>query len=54
MDVHWGTICGREHVLTRQHEKQRNFLKEQRIVILSRLKRLIGTSVSVLRTRCVH
>jgi hypothetical protein len=54
MDVHWGKICGREHVLTRQHENQRIFLKEQLIVILSRLKRLIGTSVSVLRTRCVH
>jgi len=41
-------------VLTRQHENQRIFLKEQLILILSRLKRLIGTSVSVLRTRCVH
>jgi hypothetical protein len=41
-------------VLTRQPENQRIFLKEQLIVILSRLKRLIGTSVSVLRTRCVH
>jgi len=49
-----GKICGREHVLTRQHENQRIFLKEQLILILSRLKRLIGTSVSVLRTRYVH
>jgi hypothetical protein len=49
-----GKICGREHVLTRQHENQRIFLKEQLILILSRLKRLIGTSVSVLRSRFVH
>ncbi len=41
-------------MLTRQHENQRIFLKEQLIVILSRLKRLVGTSVSVLRTRFVH
>jgi len=41
-------------VLTRQYENQRIFLKEQLILILSRLKRLIGTSVSVLRTRFVH
>jgi putative transposase len=41
-------------MLTRQHENQRIFLKEQLILILSRLKRLIGTSVSVLRTRFVH
>jgi putative transposase len=41
-------------VLTRQHENQRIFLKEQLILILSRLKQLLGTSVSVLRTRCVH
>ena len=54
MDVHWGKICGREHVLTRQHENQLIFLKEQLIVILSRLKRLIGTSASVLRTRFFH
>ncbi len=49
-----GKICGREHVLTRQHENQRIFLKEQLILFLSRLKRLIGTSVNVLRMRCVH
>jgi len=49
-----GKICGREHVLTRQHENQRIFLKEQLILILSRLKRLFGTSMSVLRTRFVH
>jgi putative transposase len=41
-------------VLTRQHENQQIFLKEQLIVILSRLKRLVGTSVSVLRFRFVH
>jgi hypothetical protein len=41
-------------VLTRQHENQQIFLKEQLILILSRLKRLVGTSVSVLRSRFVH
>jgi hypothetical protein len=30
------------------------FLKEQLILILSRLKRLVGTSVKVLCARCVH
>jgi putative transposase len=37
-----------------QHEHQRIFLKEQLIVILSRLKRLVGTSVKVLCARCLH
>ena len=37
-----------------QQEHQRVFLKEQLIVILSRLKRLVGTSVKVLCARCVH
>jgi putative transposase len=41
-------------VLTLQQENQRIFLKEQLIVILSRLKRLVGTSVKVLCARSVH
>ncbi len=41
-------------MLTVQQENQRVFLKEQLIVILSRLKRLVGTDVKVLCARCVH
>jgi putative transposase len=41
-------------VLTVQQEYQRVFLKEQFILILSRLKRLVGTSMKVLRARFVH
>jgi putative transposase len=41
-------------VLTVQQENQRDFLKEQFMVILSRLKRLGGTAVKVLCARCVH
>jgi putative transposase len=41
-------------VLTVQQENQRIFLKEQFIVILSRLKRLVSTHVKVLCARCVH
>jgi len=37
-----------------QQENQRIFLKEQFIVILSRLKRLVSTNVKVLCARCVH
>ena len=37
-----------------QQEHQRVFLKEKLMVILSRLKRLVGTSVKVLCARCVH
>ena len=37
-----------------QQENQRVFLKEQLIVILSRLKRLVGTSMKVLCARGVH
>src|SRR6266566_4222605 len=37
-----------------QQEHQRVFLKEQLMVILSRLKRLVGTAVKVLCARCVH
>ena len=41
-------------MLTVQQEYQRVFLKEQFIVILSRLKRLVGTSMKVLCARFVH
>jgi putative transposase len=41
-------------VLALQEEHQRIFLKEQFIVILSRLKRLVDTSMKVLCARCVH
>ena len=43
-------------MLTRQYENQRIFLKEKHILnpIHSYLKRLVGMSVSVLRTRFVH
>ena len=41
-------------MLTVQQENQRIFLKEQFIVILSRLKRLVSTNVKVLCARCVH
>jgi len=41
-------------VLILQLENQRIFLEEKFILILSRLKRLVGTSVRVLRARCVH
>ena len=43
-------------MLTRQSENQRIFLKERGILNLIHfcLKRLVGTSVSVLRTRFVH
>ena len=37
-----------------QQENQRVFLKEQLIAILSRLKRLVGTSMKVLCAGCVH
>jgi RNase P subunit RPR2 len=41
-------------VLTPQQEKQRSFLKEQPSMILSRLKRLVGTSANILHARFVH
>jgi putative transposase len=41
-------------MLTLQQEKQRIFLKEQLIVILSRLQRLVGTSANILHARFVH
>jgi hypothetical protein len=41
-------------VLTVQQDNQRVFLKEQLILILSRLKRLVGTSVKVLCARCIQ
>jgi hypothetical protein len=54
MDVQPGKIWGCGQVLTLQQEKQRIFLKEQLIVILSRLKRLVGTSANTLHARFVH
>ena len=41
-------------MLTLQQEHQRIFLKERLIVILSRLKRLIGTHVMILQARFIH
>ena len=41
-------------MLTVQQENQSVFLKEQLILILSRLKRLVGTAVHVLCAHCVH
>ena len=41
-------------MLTLQQEHQRIFLKERLIVILSRLKRLIGTHVKKLQARFIH
>ena len=41
-------------MLTLQQEHQYIFLKEQLILILSRLKLLVGTSVKELRARFVH
>lgn len=41
-------------MLTLQQEHQRIFLKERLILILSRLKRLVGTHVMVLRARFIH
>ena len=41
-------------MLTLQQERQRIFLKEQLILMLSRLKRLVGTSLDVLRNRFIH
>ncbi len=40
-------------MLTLQQEHQCIFLKEQLILILSRLKRLVGTSLDVLRVRFI-
>ena len=45
-------IC--KYRFTVQQENQCISLKEQFIVFLSRLKRLVGTSVKVLCARCVH
>jgi putative transposase len=41
-------------VLTVQQEDQSVFPKEQLILILPRLKRLVGTTVHVLCAHCVH
>ena len=41
-------------MLTVQQENERILLKEQLILILSRLKRLVDTSVKVLCARYVH
>jgi putative transposase len=45
---------GRAPVLALQHEQQRIFLKEQLILILSPLKRLVGTLVIGLRSRFLY
>jgi len=41
-------------MLALQQEHQRILLKEQLIVILSRLKRLVSTHIMLLRTRFIH
>ncbi len=52
--LHYTTIgMASEQVLTLQQEHQRVFMKEQLILIFSRLNRLVGIYVNILRARFV-
>src|SRR5260221_1807934 len=49
-----GNMCGRKQVLALPQDQQPILLKEQLMVILPRLKRLVGPGVMVLRARILQ